>query len=110
MYLTYILRCEDDTLYTGIAADLERRMRQHFSKDKRCARYTRWHTAKQLEAAWESEDRASASRLEYRIKQLTREQKERLIAEDAFAALLGEVLEAEDYRRMDLTNEDAEQL
>ena len=54
MYVTYILRCEDDTLYTGIAADLERRMKQHFSKDKRCARYTRWHTAKQLEAAWES--------------------------------------------------------
>ena len=110
MYVTYILRCEDDTLYTGIAADLERRMKQHFSKDKRCARYTRWHTAKQLEAAWESEDRASASRLEYRIKQLTREQKERLIAEDAFAALLGEVLPSEEYRRMDLSNEMCGQL
>ena len=96
MYVTYILRCEDDTLYTGIAADLERRMRQHFSKDKRCARYTRWHTAKQLEAAWESEDRASASRLENRINQLTREQKERLIVEDAIDALIGDVMEAKD--------------
>ena len=110
MYVTYILRCEDDTLYTGIAADLERRMKQHFSKDKRCARYTRWHTAKRLEAAWESADRASASRLEYRIKQLTREQKERLIAEDAFAALLGEALPAAEYRRMDLSNEMCGQL
>lgn len=110
MYVTYMLRCEDDSIYTGIAADLERRMKQHFSKDRRCARYTRWHTAKRLEAAWESADRASASRLEYRIKQLTREQKERLIAEDAFAALLGDVLTAEEYRRVDLTNEDAEQL
>lgn len=110
MYVTYMLRCEDDSIYTGIAANLHRRMKQHFSKDRRCARYTRWHTAKHLEAAWESADRASASRLEYRIKQLTREQKERLIAEDAFAALLGDVLEAEEYRRVDLTNANAEQL
>lgn len=110
MYVTYMLRCEDDSIYTGIAADLERRMKQHFSKDKRCARYTRWHTAKRLEAAWESANRASASRLEYRIKQLTREQKERLIRENAFTVLLGAVLPVEEYRRMELADENGEQL
>ena len=68
MYYTYMLRCKDESIYTGIAADLERRMEEHFSKDKKCAKYTRTHTAKKLEAAWKTEDRILASKLEYQIK------------------------------------------
>ncbi len=33
-YFTYILRCADDTLYTGITTDLERRVQEHNMDDK----------------------------------------------------------------------------
>ena len=32
MYYTYILRCQDNSLYTGITTDLKRRMQEHFSR------------------------------------------------------------------------------
>ena len=34
MYYTYMLRCKDNSIYTGITTDIERRMREHFSKDE----------------------------------------------------------------------------
>ena len=105
MFYTYILRCSDDSLYTGIAADVRRRMKEHFSKDKKCAKYTRCHTAQKLEAVWQSEDRAAASRLEYRIKRLTREQKERLIAENDIEDLLGHRIAVEEYERVKISEE-----
>ncbi len=79
MYYTYMLRCEDNSIYTGIATDLERRMKEHFKKDKKCAKYTLIHTAKKLECAWCSENRTLASKLEYAIKRLSKEEKEKLI-------------------------------
>ncbi len=79
MYYTYMLRCEDNSIYTGIASDLERRMKEHFEKSKKCAKYTLRHTAKKLECAWQTENRALASKLEYAIKQLAKPQKEELI-------------------------------
>lgn len=41
MYYVYMLRCRDGSLYTGTAADLCRRMRQHAGGGSACARYTR---------------------------------------------------------------------
>lgn len=79
MYYTYMLRCEDNSIYTGITVNLERRMKEHFEKDKKCAKYTFRHTAKKLECAWKSENRVLASKLEYAIKQLSKIQKEELI-------------------------------
>ncbi len=78
-YYTYILRCCDGSLYTGIASDINKRMAQHFGRTARCARYTRSHNAQRLEAVWESTDRSAASRLEYRIKKLDKSKKQRLI-------------------------------
>lgn len=34
MYYTYVIRCIDNSLYTGITNDLERRMNEHFKKQK----------------------------------------------------------------------------
>lgn len=79
MYYTYMLRCEDNSVYTGITTDLERRMEEHFTKSEKCAKYTFRHTAKKLEAAWESENRILASKLEYHIKRLNKHQKEELV-------------------------------
>ena len=78
-YYTYMLRCEDNSIYTGITTDIERRMEEHFAKDKKCAKYTLTHTAKKLECVWQSENRVLASKLEYYMKRLTKEQKEEII-------------------------------
>lgn len=98
MYYTYILRCEDESLYTGIAADVKKRMAQHFGKTSQCAKYTRSRRPLKLEAVWESCDRSSASKLEYRIKQLAKEKKQRLIDTDELSVL--KETDAGMYRRL----------
>ena len=79
MWYTYILRCEDQTLYTGITTDLARRLKEHASGSKKAAKYTLRHAPVGFAAAWSSETRAEASKLEYRLKQLTKAEKEALI-------------------------------
>lgn len=79
LYYVYMLRCEDNSVYTGITTDVARRMSEHFTKGAKCAKYTLRHGAKSLEAVWEVETRSDALRLEYRIKQLTKCDKEQLI-------------------------------
>lgn len=79
MYYTYMLRCSDNSIYTGITSNLERRINEHLEKSEKCAKYTKNHDANKLEMAWESENRVLASKLEYRIKKLTKKQKEELI-------------------------------
>ena len=79
MYYTYMLRCEDNSIYTGITTDLERRMKEHFEKEEKCAKYTRRHTAKKLECAWQSENRILDSKLEYAIKHISKQEKENII-------------------------------
>ncbi len=100
MYYTYMLRCEDNSIYTGITSDLERRMEEHFSRDKKCAKYTATHQAKKLEAVWESENRILASKLEYHIKKnLTKKEKEELIKNnDLLEKFLKERIEVEMYK------------
>ena len=77
-------------LYTGITTDVGRRMDEHFGRNEKCAKFTRSHRAQSLEALWSCEDRSLASKLEYRIKQLTKAQKLRLIADNScFTELFG---------------------
>ena len=80
MYFTYVLRLSDQSLYTGITTDLARRMQEHADGGKKGAKYTRHRTFLRLEAAWKSQTRADASRLEWAIKHLKKETKERLCA------------------------------
>lgn len=82
MYYVYMLRCEDNSIYTGITTDVERRMEEHFKRNDKCAKYTLRHFAKKLESVWETEDRVLASKLEYRIKELNKQQKEEIIKEN----------------------------
>lgn len=79
MYYVYLLRCKDDTLYCGTAADWEKRLRIHFSGSSHAARYTRAHPPLRPEAVWQCGSKGDALRLEYLIKQLSREEKIRLI-------------------------------
>ena len=100
MYYVYMLRCEDNSIYTGITTNLERRMEEHFSKSDKCAKYTMRHKAKKLETAWETENRVLASKLEYAIKRLKKEEKENLIlAKVELNYYFSERLECEKYKR-----------
>ena len=73
----YLLRCADGTLYCGWTTDLRRRVRTHNSG--RGAKYTRSRLPAEL-VYWERcDDRAAALRREWQIKQLSREEKIRLI-------------------------------
>ncbi len=74
----YIVLCSDDTYYTGIAVDVCKRMIEHAS-GSRGAKYLRGRGPIKLVYSEIVGDRATALRLEYRIKQLSRAQKEALI-------------------------------
>ncbi len=100
MYYIYMLRCEDNSIYTGITTDVKHRMQEHFSKVN-CAKYTYVHTAKKLEAVWQTETRVLASKLEYRIKKLTKAKKEELINKNNLEELLCEKLEVSQYERLE---------
>ncbi len=102
MYYTYMLRCEDNSIYTGITTDIEHRMKEHFSKIN-CAKYTYTHTAKKLEAVWESENRVSASKLEYHIKKLIKPKKEELIGQNNIEELLNEKIDCSQYKRLEIS-------
>ncbi|MFT7526319.1 MAG: putative endonuclease [Arenicella sp.] len=74
-WFTYILRCADDSLYTGITIDIDRRVDEHNTDNKKGARYTRARRPVNLVYQEICEDRASASRLEYQLKNMSRKQK-----------------------------------
>lgn len=78
MYYLYILKCADDTLYTGITTDLKRRVEEH-NTSKLGAKYTRARSPVSLVYSKEFKDRSSASIEEARIKKLSREEKLELI-------------------------------
>ncbi len=99
MYYTYVIRCEDNSLYTGITTDLERRMKEHFEKNEKCAKYTFRHNAKKLEMVWTSNDRKLASKLEYHIKKLPKIKKENLIkSPELLNEYLGDKIDSEEYK------------
>ncbi len=77
---TYMIRCKDGSIYTGITKDVHRRMEEHMARGKECAKYMRTHHFLRLEAVFESASWSEAARLEYAIKRLSKEKKERLIA------------------------------
>lgn len=79
MYYVYMLSCGDGSLYTGIAADVEKRLRQHQSGAG--AKYTRSHLPVTLVYQECLPDKSAALRREYTIKQLPRAKKLLLVEE-----------------------------
>jgi len=101
MYYIYMLRCDDNSIYTGITTNIKRRMEEHFSKNEKCAKYTMNHSAKKLEAVWKTESRQLASKLEYHIKKtLTKSEKEQLIVNNNLEELLADKIESDKYEKI----------
>jgi putative endonuclease len=76
----YLIRCRDRSLYTGITTDISRRFGEHSGKGKNGAKYLRGKGPLVLEFKRKIGSKSLASRLEYRVKQLPRADKEKLIS------------------------------
>ena len=100
MYYTYMLRCADNSIYTGMTNNLDKRINEHLSKDKNGAKYTKSHNAIMLEAAWKSKDKSLACKLEYQIKTLTKHQKEDLITGAKLSNYLSGKVDCRRYKRV----------
>jgi len=76
----YIILCTDNTLYTGITIDVSRRFDQHAAG--RGAKYFRGRQPKQLVYIETGHNRSSASKREIDLKNMSRQEKSRIITSD----------------------------
>ena len=78
MYYVYLMRCSDNSLYCGITTDLYRRFMEHTNKENpKGAKYTHAKSVVSIATAWQTEaGRSEASKLEARLKKLSKEKKE----------------------------------
>ena len=81
MNYAYILRCSDGTLYSGWTNDLEKRLAAHNAG--KGSKYTRVRLPVELAYFEEFESKSEAMSREAQFKQLTREQKIKLINKKA---------------------------
>jgi putative endonuclease len=72
-YFVYMLRCADDTLYTGITTDVKRRFTEH--QNGVGAKYTRAHGAVEVVYKKRTTTRSLAQKKEAAIKKMSRVQK-----------------------------------
>lgn len=77
MYYTYIIRCKDNSLYTGYTTDIKRRMKEHESGIN--SKYTKAKGFSNLEVYFVCTTKRDAMKLEYKIKQKSRYQKLNII-------------------------------
>ncbi len=80
-YWLYILRCGDGTLYTGTTDDVERRLAAH--RSGKGAKYTRGRGPLEVVYREACADRSAALKREWAVKQLSREEKLKLIESGA---------------------------
>lgn len=78
----YVVRCADNSLYTGIATDVMRRFAEHQAQGSKTARYLRGRAPLTLIFHCPAGDRSAALKLEYRIKQLAKADKLKLVGGD----------------------------
>ncbi|MFV2003946.1 MAG: GIY-YIG nuclease family protein [Gammaproteobacteria bacterium] len=78
-WFVYILRCADNSLYTGVTLDVNKRLDQHNGVDKKGAKYTQARRPVELVYQETSSSRSDACKREYAIKSLSKSEKESLI-------------------------------
>lgn len=81
MPFVYILRCRDNTFYTGYTVDLERRLEAH--QQGLASKYTRGRTPVELAYMEEQPTKSEALQRELQIKKLSRAEKQKIIQEYA---------------------------
>ena len=81
-WFVYIVRCADDSLYTGITKDVDRRIQEHNEGDKLAAKYTRARRPVVLVYQETCESRSAATKREIEIKLLSRTEKKHLLSRE----------------------------
>lgn len=76
----YVVLCSDQTLYTGISTEVDRRLNEHNASLKG-AKYTRARRPVELVYCMEYKNRSEAQKAEYKFKKMTKKQKEEIINE-----------------------------
>lgn len=76
-FFVYILKCENDSYYTGYTDNLERRYQKHC--EGVASKYTRSFKPLKIAASWEVCDKSQAMKIEAYIKKLSRVEKEKLV-------------------------------
>ncbi len=94
MWSVYMIRCGDNSLYTGISNDVPKRFEVHQSGSAKAAKYTRNKHPLKLVFSAEIGDKSAASRAEYRLKKLSKRNKELLIRGKTSLSNLG-IIETE---------------
>lgn len=79
-WLLYVLKCRDNTLYTGITIDVSRRVQQHNSGT--ASRYTRSRLPVMLIFSEPCRSRSQALKKEYAMKRLSRKKKEEYLRDN----------------------------
>lgn len=78
-WFVYMLRCSDNSLYTGITTDVERRVKEH-NEAKAGAKYTRAKRPVELVYEEQAESRSVALKREAQLKKLKKYEKEDLLS------------------------------
>lgn len=73
-YSIYLVRCNDGSLYTGIATDVERRLKEH-AESRKGAKFLRGKSPLTLVFQREVGDRSLATKVEMQVKKLSRGEK-----------------------------------
>lgn len=79
LWFLYIIRCADNSLYTGVTMDVERRFQEHASQGHKCAKYLRGKGPLSLVYVSKPLSKKDAHRYEHQVKSWPKRQKEHLI-------------------------------
>ncbi|MCR4926305.1 MAG: GIY-YIG nuclease family protein [Clostridiales bacterium] len=103
-YFVYMLRCSDNSIYTGYTTDICRRVKEHYFKSPQGAKYTKSHNVIRVERVWQTDEKKKACKAEYMIKRLEKKEKEGLIKEpEKLCSLLG--LNEDDFNTIEINLE-----
>lgn len=76
----YIVKCADETLYTGVTTDLKRRLLEHNTGCAKSSKYTRRRLPVELVYSEKFKEKSPAFKREAEIKKFTRREKLKLIS------------------------------
>lgn len=78
-WTVYMLCCADGSFYTGITTDLDRRLREHNTGNRLASAYTRSRRPVRVVYQETRPGRSAAQKREAQLKQLSREEKQKLL-------------------------------
>ena len=78
-WFLYLIRCKDNSLYTGITTDVKRRFKEHQGNDRKGSKYLRGKAPLKLVLKKKIGDKSLVSKVEAKVKKLPKTRKELLV-------------------------------